>query len=223
MSWLILKWWKPLACIIGGVILLMSGWGVYKLIIANHAVKDAQLDKDYHAQLDSTAAWKTAYAGVELARKNLHDSLNVLDGILSTTRAETNRWRDTALAAKGRLIVISRPSVSDSTNPKWMHRSIELETTVAAQDKELAGKDVEISLLTAKQKLLLSQMSKDSVALYSANGNIDRLNKLVEGFKAKSECKVALILPCLSRTQSFIAGALATGIGSVLVNKSQKK
>jgi hypothetical protein len=215
--------WKPWVWLVGFIVLLMAGWGVYKVIISRHAVADAQLEKDYHDQQDSTKAWKDSYQVVEIARKNLRDTLDILSGLLDNAHTETERWHDSASKAKALLITITRPSETDSTNPKWMHRSIELEAIVGSQDKELASKDAEISLVNTQRKLLLSQLSKDSVALYSANGNIERLNSLVEGYKAKATCKVAWLLPCLSRTQSFIAGGLASGIGMVLVNRGRKK
>lgn len=215
--------WKPWAWLIGGVILLMSGWGVYKVLTANHAVADAKLEQDYQHQKDSTKAWKESYKAVETARKNLEDTLGVLDHLLAKSRTDTQKWHDSASRSKSRLILVARPLETDSTNPRWMHRAIELESTVASQDRELAGKDSTIAIQTTQRKLLLSQMSKDSVVLHSANGDIERLDKLVEGFKAKSNCKVAWILPCLSRTQSFITGGIGGIVGTVLVNRSKKK
>jgi hypothetical protein len=215
--------WKPLAWVIGFTILLLAGWGIFKVVISDHAVKDAKLEKDYQNQKDSTKAWRESYKAVEDARKNLQDTLSILSGLVAKTHAETTKWHDSATAAKARLILIPRPAETDSTNPKWMHRAIQLETTVASQDREIAGKDAEIALSNTKQKLLLSQMSKDSISLYSANSNIDRLNKLVEGFKDKADCKVAWVLPCLSRTQSFVVGGIAGATAAVLVNTFLKK
>jgi hypothetical protein len=215
--------WKPWAWLFGFIALPLAGWGVYKMAIGKHAVADAKLEQDYRDQKDSTKAWKESYKIVEDARKNLEDTLGILDNLLAKSHAETQKWHDSAARAKGRLVLVVRPLETDSTNPRWMHRAIELESVVASQDKELAGKDAEIALGVTQRKLLVSQMSKDSVALHSANDNIDRLDKLVERYKAKSNCKVAWVLPCLSRTQSFVAGAVASGIGTVLVNRGKKK
>lgn len=215
--------WKPLVWAAGFAILLIAGWGIIKVVAANHAVKDAKLEKDYNDQKDSTKAWQESYKTVEDARKNLRDTLTILSGLVAKTHTEATKWRDSATAAKTRLIVIPRPTEGDSANPKWMHRAIQLETIVAAQDSGLATAKTEIALGDTKQKLLLSQMSKDSISLYSANSNIDRLNKLVEGFKDKADCKVAWVLPCLSRTQSFVVGGIAGATAAVLVNTFLKK
>jgi hypothetical protein len=214
---------KPLAYLVGFIVLLLVAWGTYKVMIAKHAVADAQLQKDYDNQKDSTKAWKNAYKAAEEARKNLHDTVSILDSLAGASRDEANKWHDSASAAKRRLILIQRPVPTDTTNPSWMHRSIQLETIVASQERELAGKDAEISLATTRRNLLLSQMSKDSVALHSANDNIGRLDKLVEGFKEKSECKMAWFLPCLSRTQSFVAGGIVGSGVVVLVNTILRK
>lgn len=214
-----ISWWKPVAWIIGGVILLGAVWGVYKMIVADHAVADAKLAKDYHDQKDSTEAWRASYKKSEDSRAHLRDTLDILNGVLQSVHLEANKWHDSATAAKGRLILIRRPEVSDSTNPNWMHRTIQLETTVAAQDKEIASKDTEIALSNTKQKLLLSQLSKDSVDLYSANGNIERLDKLVEGFKAKADCKVLWLVPCPSRTMSLVGGTILGVLGTVAVER----
>jgi hypothetical protein len=209
---------KFVVLVIGGIVLLLAAWGT-----AKHAVKDAQLEKDYQAQKDSTQAWKTAYKSVEDARKNLHDTLTILDNLNRVSSAEAQKWKDIATISKTRLVQILRPPESDSTNPKWMHRSKQLEIIVAAQDTELILKDKQLQVDSTKIKLLLSQMTKDSVALYSANGNIDRLNTLVESYRAKSNCKVLWLLPCLSRTQSAVVGGIAGAATVVLVNTRRKK
>lgn len=207
---------------IAAAVLLIAGWGVYKLLVSRHAVDNAQLAKDYAAQKDSTKTWKESFVAGEAARRNLNDSLEILDGLLRVSHNETSKWHEAAIVAKGKLITITRPLEADSTNPKWMHRAIELEKIVASQDKELAGKDAEMSIMSTKQKLLISQMSKDSATLHSANGNIDRLNKLVDQYKEKSECRVAWILPCMSRTQAFIAGGIVGAGTVVLINRGIK-
>lgn len=217
-----MMYWKPVAWFVGGIVVLFALWGGYKLVISQHAVADAKLQMEYENQKDSTKAWRDLYAVTEKARKNLHDTLAILDNLRSQSSAEAQKWHDVATSAKSRLILIQRPAEGDSTNPRWMHRAIQLETTVAAQDKELALKDNQISFLDTKGKLLMSQMSKDSVALHSANGNIARLDKLVDEYKSKSECKVARVLPCLSRTQSFVLGGIGGIGGVVLINTTFK-
>jgi hypothetical protein len=202
------------------IVMGLLAWGGYKLFEQHKGASDAKLDKAYHDQRDSTQAWKELYKSTEAARANLHDSLNILGGMRAQAEQNADAWHQAAVSAKRKVNIVPRPSERDSTNPQWMERALMLEQVVAAQDKELSEKSSMASIDSAKIRLLLSQLSKDSVALHSANDNIDRLNHLVEAFKDKSECHILFKIPCPSRFQSYVAGG-ATVLAVVLLKDAR--
>lgn len=193
-----------------GVLVSLAAWSY------QHHATDRALTMALHDAQGHLTLAQQRDDSLAIAHTHALDSVALL---ASQARQKARDLTDTAMALRTRLSMATRPATGDSTNPRWMHRSLMQDTVIGADSVALthSARTIRLdSMALAQARAFLDSANRATLHAYQRADTLSRLATSFEVAAKSAGCGLPDWVPCPSRKAAFVGGIV---LASVVVSQ----
>lgn len=200
--------WKPIL-IVGGFVALV----IFLLLFHRGGTVPNTLAGQLAKQQDSIAGLHRLNDSLSRERVALQARMSADSVRASKAVQHAAALGASAAALQARADSLGAIATADSTNPKWMHRALDDEQTLAATRGILTDKQTIIASDSSQIAALRTLYAADTTVKNRALVQLDSMASLAGQINKQMSCKLLGLFSCPTRKRSFVVG---TGVGAVL-------